>query len=216
MGTFAFQADILFLNLTRWSPLKMGGPFWADSLGSPLKESAQKGPPILSGLHCELNTKLINPFKISIPHPLPPQLREGDTALGYDFETLNFNSDDIDKYPEENLPSVVLIRRFYPNQTARRRKRKWELKHLPKAAGAEKTKAQEAKDEEEMNEFLDELERDEEYRKNVGLYKKADLDAMSVTTIGGDEPRVRRDELLEDIDLTEEEVKELKGDEEED
>ena len=119
------------------------------------------------------------------------------------MEKINFNSEDIASYRDDQMPAVIIARKHYPNQTARRRRRKWALKFLPKVKGANLTKAQEQKEEAAMDEFLDELERDEEFRRNVTLYKQ--VDQMTTTTLADpDEARVGLEELLEDLEVPEE------------
>eukprot|EP01063_Lacrimia_lanifica_P024848 TRINITY_DN32666_c0_g1_i1.p1 TRINITY_DN32666_c0_g1~~TRINITY_DN32666_c0_g1_i1.p1 ORF type:complete len:523 (+),score=234.11 TRINITY_DN32666_c0_g1_i1:55-1623(+) len=128
-------------------------------------------------------------------------LREGDSAMGYDIERINFNNDDIEKYPQDTLPQIILVRKHYENQARRRRRRKWAIKQLPKVQGFNPTKAQEAKEALAMDDFLDELERDEDYRRNVALYRKQP-DAMTTTTFGenDEEARVGIDELLDGLE----------------
>ena len=49
----------------------MGELFWAESLGrEPPKEPAQKGPPILGGLHCALSRQVRNEQKKKLPFEL--------------------------------------------------------------------------------------------------------------------------------------------------
>eukprot|EP01059_Diplonema_ambulator_P019484 TRINITY_DN3283_c0_g1_i1.p1 TRINITY_DN3283_c0_g1~~TRINITY_DN3283_c0_g1_i1.p1 ORF type:complete len:529 (+),score=201.92 TRINITY_DN3283_c0_g1_i1:170-1588(+) len=130
-------------------------------------------------------------------------LYAGDTAMGYDLGTINFNADGMESYSAEQMPEVVLVRKHYPNQALRRRRRKWALKQLPKVKNLNLTKAQEAKEEAAMDDFLDELERDAEYRKNVPLYKKPD--AVTMTTMNDpEEARVGLEELLDGMELEEE------------
>eukprot|EP01064_Diplonema_japonicum_P025693 TRINITY_DN37114_c0_g1_i1.p1 TRINITY_DN37114_c0_g1~~TRINITY_DN37114_c0_g1_i1.p1 ORF type:complete len:517 (+),score=124.90 TRINITY_DN37114_c0_g1_i1:68-1618(+) len=136
-------------------------------------------------------------------------LYAGDSVMGYDMGTINFNSEDIGKYPDEVIPQIVLVRKFYPNQALRRRKRKWALKSLPKTKNTNMTKAQEAKEEADMDEFLDELERDEEYRKNVTIFKNPD--AVTMTTMADpDEARVGLEEMLDGFELEQEFKQQLK------
>ncbi|KAJ9468828.1 60S ribosomal export protein NMD3 [Diplonema papillatum] len=129
-------------------------------------------------------------------------LKPGDSVLGYDLETLNFNNDDIEKYPKDSIPSIVLVRKHYPNQAARRRKRKWALKMLPKIKPVNMHKGQENKDAAEMEDFMDELERDDEYRRAVALYRKPKKDDELTATTAADpnEARVGLEELLDGLE----------------
>eukprot|EP01062_Namystynia_karyoxenos_P030072 TRINITY_DN22500_c0_g1_i1.p1 TRINITY_DN22500_c0_g1~~TRINITY_DN22500_c0_g1_i1.p1 ORF type:complete len:546 (+),score=227.28 TRINITY_DN22500_c0_g1_i1:87-1640(+) len=137
-------------------------------------------------------------------------LREGDSVMGYDLSTLNSNNDAIGEYREEQLPPLVLIRKHYPHQAERRRRRRWRIRQLPNKEGPSGiSKAHEAREAAEMDEFLDELERDPEFRSNVKLFKDPQADAMTATTaFGDDEARVNPGELLDDIDLDEDDSEE--------
>ena len=106
-------------------------------------------------------------------------LHPGCYAKGYLVENLNAASGAAGEadYEAHTLPDVVLVRRHYPDQAKRRHRRNWKVKRLlarealmgkegnaKKASGA----AGEAAD---FEEFLDDLERDPEYRREVHLYR---------------------------------------------
>lgn len=127
-------------------------------------------------------------------------LREGDGVMAYDLRTINHNNDAIEEYASKHLPDVILCRKHYPNQAALRAKRRWRIRHMPNKEGPSgNTKAFEAREEAEMEEFLDELERDPEFRSNINLFRNADQDAATATTMNADEEeaRVHGNELLD-------------------
>lgn len=62
-------------------------------------------------------------------------LRVGDAVLGYDLRDANVNNDDFDKLKADNVPDVILVKKFFGDKDKRRRARKWKLKHLTDAAG---------------------------------------------------------------------------------
>lgn len=129
-------------------------------------------------------------------------LQEGDAVMGYDLSTIVFNNDAIGTYQASQLPSVVLVRKHFPNQSQRRRKRRWRIRQLAKEGPGGNQKTFEAREQEEMEEFLDELERDPEFRSNVKMFRDADKDAVTATTMDADadEAKVQLAELVDELD----------------
>lgn len=139
-------------------------------------------------------------------------LHPGDSALGYMISETNFNNAELDAIEASHaygstIPDVVLVKKYYPNRKKNRR-RNWKLKRMAKEEG-ELLPKQNAQDrtEEEYEQFLRDVEEDDEFRANMALYKakeqKADPDAMSVveTEDGTDDaPKISMDELLDDMD----------------
>ncbi|KAL2761077.1 hypothetical protein ACRALDRAFT_2024935 [Sodiomyces alcalophilus JCM 7366] len=139
-------------------------------------------------------------------------MHPGDSALGYMITETNFNNAELDAIEASHaygstIPDVILVKKFYPNRKKNRR-RNWKLKRMAKEEG-ELLAKQNVQDrtEEEYEQFLRDVEEDEELRANMALYrareKKADPDAMSVAeTDGGDDdaPKISMDELLDDMD----------------
>ncbi|KAM0274343.1 hypothetical protein ACHAQH_007938 [Verticillium albo-atrum] len=139
-------------------------------------------------------------------------LQPGDSAMGYMITGTNFNNPEFEAIEASNtygsrIPDVMLVKKHYPRRK-KNRKRTWKLKRmnkdegelLPKAADQERMDAQ-------YEQFLQDVEEDDEYRATMALYKsqqpqKVDPDAMSIAeTEGEDEgPRVDMNELLEDMD----------------
>lgn len=141
---------------------------------------------------------------IQIRTHLGDQLQVGDSALGYHVSLLNFNNAAADDYPPDRVPDVILVRKHYPDQKRRRNRRRWKVKELPREINLKKGEIQ--KREEERREFLDDLERDPEYRSQIPLYRADRLETMSEapTEATGaldedDVPRVGVDELLEEM-----------------
>ncbi|KAH9598592.1 Nmd3 [Trypanosoma melophagium] len=102
-------------------------------------------------------------------------LQPGDLAMGYLLQGTNFNNEEWDsqRYKPEQLQEVVLVRKHFPAQKARRHKRVWKIKHLdvvdPVAMGRSAKLQEEL--EEERREFEDDLERDAELRRDVPIYR---------------------------------------------
>lgn len=57
-------------------------------------------------------------------------LRPGDIVLGYDLRDAVINNDDFEKLKIENVPDVVILKKFFIDNSKRKRMRKWKLKHL--------------------------------------------------------------------------------------
>lgn len=57
-------------------------------------------------------------------------LKPGDSVLGYNIEDSNINDVHFEKLDKQNVPDVVLVKKYYGDKAARRRQRIWKLKHL--------------------------------------------------------------------------------------
>lgn len=139
-------------------------------------------------------------------------LQPGDSVMGYMLTGTNFNNTDLDAIElahayQSAIPDVVLVKKHYPNRR-KHRNRNWKLKRMNKDEGDLLPKqADQDRMNQEYEQFLQDVEEDDEYRSTMALYrsqqKKADPDAMSIaeTDAGEDDaPRVNMDELLEDMD----------------
>eukprot|EP00762_Andalucia_godoyi_P001129 ANDGO_02061.mRNA.1 60S ribosomal export protein NMD3 len=174
-------------------------------------------------------------------------LHPGDTVMGYDLTTAVANDSAFMDYMSSaassnavqasnaasgsanaknrissRFPDIVLIRKVYPNNAKRSKKRKWHLRRLAvegtadgtigaagdgglskKSAAQYDMAVQRAADDYEH--FLQDLEEDPELRAQVRLFKNSqairqkDADGMSVaSTFDEDLPQVPADELVEE------------------
>ncbi|AEO55576.1 hypothetical protein MYCTH_2299553 [Thermothelomyces thermophilus ATCC 42464] len=144
-------------------------------------------------------------------------LKPGDSVMGYMLTGTNFNSEALDAIENSRaygstIPDVVLVKKHYPNRRKNRR-RNWKLKRMAKDEGDLLPKAaDQARLEAEYEQFLRDVEEDEELRQALALYKntkkkkKQDADAMSIAetemTMDDDDdgPKISMDELLDDFD----------------
>ncbi|KAL2152974.1 hypothetical protein VTH82DRAFT_4129 [Thermothelomyces myriococcoides] len=145
-------------------------------------------------------------------------LKPGDSVMGYMLTGTNFNSETFDAIENSRaygstIPDVVLVKKHYPNRR-RNRRRNWKLKRMAKDEGDLAPKAaDQARLEAEYEQFLRDVEEDEELRQALALYKntkktkkKQDADAMSIAetemTMDDDDdgPKINMDELLDDFD----------------
>ncbi|KAG4222225.1 hypothetical protein PC116_g29300, partial [Phytophthora cactorum] len=142
-------------------------------------------------------------------------LHAGDSVLGYMLTGTNFNSPQLEALEESHvyasrIPDVVVVKKHYPNRR-RNRKRVWKVRRMAKDEGELlPRKTDQERQDREFEQFLRDIEEDEEFRQGVQLYKqpprKKNADEMSVATTadedGGedDAPQVDMNELLEDFD----------------
>lgn len=117
-------------------------------------------------------------------------LNPGDVVLGYDMRNSNQSNSEMDNIEEENTPDVVLVRKVFGDRQKRRRKRNWKLRRIGTNA---------ASDDESYAGFMEDLEEDQEYRKNVDIY----VDRSHVPTDTDDEgaPKITLQEMLEDLTI---------------
>lgn len=142
-------------------------------------------------------------------------LQPGDLAMGYLLEGKNFNNDEWDsgRYAAGQLQDVVLVRKHFPAQKARRHRRVWKLKRLDIAdpvAASRNAKYAEAM-EEERREFEDDLERDAEFRREVPIYKMLESELAQRGAKEGDDdeededvPQIDLEELLDELKIEDE------------
>ncbi|KAH9233456.1 hypothetical protein K456DRAFT_54011 [Colletotrichum gloeosporioides 23] len=141
-------------------------------------------------------------------------LHAGDSVMGYMLTGTNFNNPEFDAIEESHaygstIPDVVLVKKHY----ARKRKtrtRNWKLKRMAKDEGELlPKKADQERMDEEYEQFLRDVEEDDEFRSTMAIYRAqkannqpADPDAMSIAETEDDDeaPRVDMDELLDDMD----------------
>lgn len=100
-------------------------------------------------------------------------LNPGDLAKGYLLDRINHNNADIELYRQDQFQDVLLVRKHFPNQVHRRHKRTWHVKTLdvlePESNARNGSQRQRRLD--ALDEFRDELERNEELRRDVPIYK---------------------------------------------
>lgn len=136
-------------------------------------------------------------------------LNPGDHALGYDVYAANSNDMELEKYRGFVLPEAILIKKSYEEKRQRKRgkPRSWKLKSLNMEVDDSKGRADQEKMNTEYEVFLRDLEEDPELRFNISLYRNKEYQPseMASMTDGEDLPSVPLEELLADLDLSEEE-----------
>ncbi|XP_061398259.1 LOW QUALITY PROTEIN: 60S ribosomal export protein NMD3-like, partial [Musca vetustissima] len=125
-------------------------------------------------------------------------LKVGDSVMGYNLGEANINDTEYDKLNAEQIPDVVLVKKCYTDRNTRSNQRLWKLRHLAEEATDERSKP-------DYHEFLEDLEEDPDYRKQVNIYRDA---KKQMPVDGGDTlgfkdnvPRITLAEMLEDLTL---------------
>jgi len=99
-------------------------------------------------------------------------LNAGDTVMGYDIARANFN-DEIKISRKLGWPQVVLVRKSYPKRN-RAGRRHFALKHLPKEEPDAPLKKMEIqRNEQDLEDFMNDIEEDPELQGKVNMYKRA-------------------------------------------
>ncbi|KAJ2819029.1 ribosome-binding protein [Coemansia furcata] len=139
-------------------------------------------------------------------------LNFGDTVLGYDLLTANINNTNFERLSSDDIPSVVLVKKSYPERRRKRKQRNWKLKTLNKDEGdLAPKKLEQDKMEADFETFLRDLEEDPELRQSINLYKDSSAVKRPVTDMDDDEfedeeaPEVPLEELLEDLTIGDDE-----------
>ena len=136
-------------------------------------------------------------------------LNPGDHALGYDLYAANSNDMELEKYRGFVLPEAILIKKSYEEKRQRKRgkPRSWKLKSLNMEVDDSKGRADPGKMNTEYEVFLRDLEENPEMRFNISLYRNKEYQPSEMASItdGDDLPTVPLEELLADLDLSEEE-----------
>eukprot|EP00118_Oscarella_pearsei_P013320 m.105562 g.105562 ORF g.105562 m.105562 type:complete len:501 (+) comp37230_c0_seq10:145-1647(+) len=135
-------------------------------------------------------------------------LKAGDTVLGFDLANSNVNNDYLSRVPSRHVPDVVLVKKSYGDKK-RGQNRIWKLKHLAKDASEAMNVGGNERD---YQEFLNDLEEDPTYRKDVNVYKdQARLVAARQQQREDDLPEIGLEEMLEDLTLEEDKPDEEEG-----
>ncbi|KAK4260247.1 hypothetical protein QN277_003389 [Acacia crassicarpa] len=146
-------------------------------------------------------------IKTHLAHLLNP----GDHALGYDLYSANNNDIELDKYRGLVLPEAILVKKSYEEKRLKKRTkpRAWKLKSLEMEVD-DRGRVDHEKINSEYEQFLRDLEENPDLRFNISLYRNKEYQPseMASVTDGEDLPSVPLEELMADLDLSEEEDEE--------
>lgn len=138
-------------------------------------------------------------------------LQPGDSAMGYLLSETNFNNPEFEAIEASNtygstVPDVVLVKKHYIRRR-KNRPRQWKLKRMDKEEGdLLPKKADQDRMDREYEQFLQDVEEDEDLRGTMALYKhqRAEDEMSTAETEGEGEdegvPQVNMDELLDEFD----------------
>ncbi|XP_015784502.1 60S ribosomal export protein NMD3 [Tetranychus urticae] len=129
-----------------------------------------------------------------------------DRVLGYDMGNANWNDTYFEKFEDanrDNIPDVILVKKFFGDRAIRKRLRRWKLKRIEVI---DETASSEGGD---IAEFMDDLEEDPMLRENVNVYidKKKIASEMAVDVDDLEHegiPQITLQEMLEDLDIDDE------------
>ncbi|KAL2527614.1 nonsense-mediated mRNA decay NMD3 family protein [Abeliophyllum distichum] len=138
-------------------------------------------------------------------------LNPGDYALGYDLYGANSNDVELDRYKGLIIPEVKLIKKSYEEKRQRKRNkpRSWKLKSLiMEIDNSTRGRDHEEKIDSEYEQFKRDLVENPELRFNISLYRNKEYQPseMASNTDGEDFPSIRIEELLADLELSDEEM----------
>lgn len=136
-------------------------------------------------------------------------LQPGDTVMGYHLAVTNLNDSVFDELNANDIPDVILVKKSYANRRKKSKARNWKLKTLNAAQEEEDTKkskkADQSRFEKDYEQFLQELEEDEELRQTVNLYKETnpkprqEPSEMDTDDEYDDLPEIPIEELLDEL-----------------
>ena len=156
---------------------------------------------------CEVHIARASDFvEFHVASHLGNVLNPGDTVMGYDLTQANLIASSSEK--QRNFPDCVLVKKCYPTRNNRHRHRAWKLKQLEKESEQKKKKNDKAREGEELEYFMREMEENPELRSKINIYKdpfarkkrQDDVDMEEDDEDDGyEEVDVKMDELLEDL-----------------
>jgi nonsense-mediated mRNA decay protein 3 len=141
-------------------------------------------------------------------------LHVGDSVMGYLLSNTNFNNEVFDVLEQSNkyanqIPDVVLVKKFYQRAKKNKNKRNWRVKRM----GREESEMLPRKQDQEKMErdfemFLQDVEEDPELRATMALYKaqqeqqQREADAMETEDEAEDDQglTIPMEQLLDDFE----------------
>jgi len=111
--------------------------------------------------------------------------------MGYDLSTAIFNDADLVSFRSKHMPDFMLVRKSY-NQ---KKQRIWTIKTLDKEQEDDMRRGDEEKEQKEMDEFLNDIDEDPEFRQQMNLYK-----VKGAEKILEERRRMAEDNMEDDVD----------------
>ncbi|KAF5739212.1 60S ribosomal export protein NMD3 [Tripterygium wilfordii] len=136
-------------------------------------------------------------------------LKPGDYALGYDLYNANSNDIDFDKHKRLNLPEAILMKKSYEEKRQEKhgKARPYKLRSINMDVDESQSRAEQEKMSSEYEQFLRDLEENPEMRFNISLYRNKEYQPSEIASMtdGEDLPSVPLEELMADLDISDEE-----------
>jgi len=136
----------------------------------------------------------VNDITFSVRSHMGNLLKAGDSVMGYDLSSASFNDADLNGFPADKLPEIILVKKCYPRRRSKKLPRPWKLKRLQaqlagaclvpfltdplsclpsgrRTEGETERKSDITRAERDMEIFLQDVEEDKYTRANVDMYK---------------------------------------------
>eukprot|EP01130_Rhizamoeba_saxonica_P017639 TRINITY_DN8594_c0_g1_i1.p1 TRINITY_DN8594_c0_g1~~TRINITY_DN8594_c0_g1_i1.p1 ORF type:complete len:528 (-),score=120.52 TRINITY_DN8594_c0_g1_i1:105-1562(-) len=137
-------------------------------------------------------------------------LNPGDTCVGYDLVTSNFNDADFEPMKGKQIPSdVVLIKKTYPGKRKSIKSRHWKLDRMTKEGVSHMRQSELEREERDYEMFMRDLEEDPELREQINLFKVPNAEEIYTRNKSDPDAMVEDDEFEEEEDFPEVELEEL-------
>ncbi|KAK3068941.1 ribosome-binding protein [Teratosphaeriaceae sp. CCFEE 6253] len=139
----------------------------------------------------------VNDTTYNIRTHLGGVLHAGDSAMGYHLTGAQYNNDNYEslldsKQYSGTIPDVVLVKKHYPARR-KNKSRNWKLRRMAREESEMKPRKQDAEREAvDYEQFLQDLEADEELREGLKLYRNQD--AVQPPALAGGEMEMDGDE----------------------
>lgn len=127
------------------------------------------------------------------------QLNPGDMVLGFDVANSNINDDNYESYATSNkiLPDVIVVKKFFVDRATRNARRKWKLRRIKLETGSIGTTVNN-----DFNDFMNDMEEDEELRANINIYRNPDYrenEFANDEELDPDLPTISVNEMLDEM-----------------
>uniref|UniRef100_A0A1B6I271 60S ribosomal export protein NMD3 n=1 Tax=Homalodisca liturata TaxID=320908 RepID=A0A1B6I271_9HEMI len=137
-------------------------------------------------------------------------LKPGDSVLGYAVGESNINDANFNKLNTDGVADVILVKKMYTDRAARKKRRKWQLKHLPLEEDAHPYS-----EEKDYEEFLAELEEEPATRQQINIYKDPLKFKQPPIAVDADDqadpsvPDITLEEMLDDLTIDDADMAEV-------
>lgn len=135
-------------------------------------------------------------------------LNPGDKVWAYDVSNANFDDEEIFAKHKHKLPEIIVVKKSFSRKN-RAKRRKFMLKKVIEEPVLSDKKKVAKHEDDEMEEFLQEIEEDPELQTKINLYRRDDVDdvvnpeQMDSDADDEDLPQINMDSLLHSMEALE-------------